>query len=120
MESASFAMHSLCSFEADRPSISLLLCYSISGYGRSPDRKTTGFTNSLRPELIFGKGKTKKRHRFWVGQPGEKLNFGHLWSRLVIFGHLPLKIAVRRSVSIIIQITSTLQPLSWEQTVPLS
>jgi hypothetical protein len=45
--------------------VSLLLCFSISGFGRPQDRKndrkTTGFTKPLRPELNFGKEKVK----FW-------------------------------------------------------
>jgi hypothetical protein len=51
---------------------------------RKNDRKTTGFTKPLRPEFNFGKEKVK----VLGGQPVENLNSGHLWSRLVIFGHL--------------------------------
>ena len=84
IESASLAMRPLCSFAADRPSIALFLCCSISWFGPPPDRKTTGLTKPLKPEFNFGKEKGK----VLGGQPSEKLNFGHFWSFLVIFGHV--------------------------------
>jgi hypothetical protein len=55
---------------------------------RKNDRKTTGFTKPLRPELNLSKEKVKVLVKNWGEEPVENLKSGHLWSGLVRFGHL--------------------------------